>query len=163
MTPQKNHQEARRFIKFSGVGVINTLIDFGLMNLFSGVFRWPLIISQALSFLIAVANSYILNRRWVYSDLHTSASGTQFSKFLLINLAGLGIRSVSINPLEHWFYLLLPGSGMAEASALRPLLSRNLALALIIPVTLLLNFLANRYWTFRAKPAAALPSAGRKG
>jgi len=58
--------ESTRFGKFLIVGVLNTLIDFGLMNLFTAVFGWSLVLSQALSFTIAVINSYFLNRKWIY-------------------------------------------------------------------------------------------------
>lgn len=144
-------KESNRFGRFLVLGVLNTLIDFGLMNLFSGFFHWPLVLSQALSFLIAVVNSYYFSRAWVYADLHTRQSSVQFGKFLAINLAGLVIRSLAIDPLNSWLSALISRSQNSTLLSNQALLSRNGALAIIIPITLTLNYVANRYWTFRSE------------
>ena len=52
--------EVVRFGKFLLVGALNTLIDFGLMNLFSGLLHMPLVLAQALSYILAVINSYVV-------------------------------------------------------------------------------------------------------
>jgi len=146
--------ESTRFGKFLIVGVLNTLIDFGLMNLFTAVFGWSLVLSQALSFTIAVINSYFLNRKWIYPDTTEKSIATQFTKFVVINLAGLGLRSLTIDPLDQWLFSQIRARGIQLLSLSPTTISHNLALLIIIPITLILNFVANRFWTFADVPRA---------
>ncbi|MFZ3071495.1 MAG: GtrA family protein [Anaerolineaceae bacterium] len=152
-------KESARFGKFFLVGILNTLIDFGLMNLFTVVFKLPLVLAQALSFILAVLNSFILNRKWIYPDSTGNSIAGQFSKFLLINLVGLAIRTITIPLFDRWFIQLIQTGSLRNWSVDATVLSHNAALAVILPITLTLNFLANRYWTFgdvgRSHPTAS--------
>ncbi len=144
----KSTPETLRFGKFLLVGGLNTLIDFGLMNLFSGWLGMPLVLAQALSFLLAVINSYTFNRLWVYPETHAKSLANQFSKFALINLAGLALRTLTIPPVDAWFRQLLVSNQFQPFGLSAQALSRNFALGVIIPITLILNYIANRFWTF---------------
>ncbi|HQC20222.1 MAG TPA: GtrA family protein [Anaerolineaceae bacterium] len=149
--------EVVRFGKFLLVGALNTLIDFGLMNLFSGLLHMPLVLAQALSFILAVINSYALNRLWIYPETQAKSLADQFTKFAIINAAGLALRTLSISPVDAWFKQLITFYKLQPFGLTAHALSRNLALAVIIPLTLILNYLANRFWTF-----GDVARAGRK-
>ena len=151
-TPVTPTSEAVRFGKFALVGTLNTLIDFGLMNLFTAGFGWQLVPSQALSFAVAVINSYILNRKWVYPETTEKSIANQFSKFVIINIAGLTLRTVTISPLDRWFYSILENQQIKVGSLSSTILSHNLALIVVGVFILILNFLANRFWTFGDVP-----------
>ena len=142
-------RESGRFGRFLAVGLLNTLLDFGLMNLFTQAFKWPLLPSQALSFILAVVNSYVLNSFWVYPEARKKANKATFVKFLLVNLAGLGLRSLLIPLLDRLLLNLVHNTGLKTLPVSPTVISHNTALALVIPLTLVLNFLANRYWTFK--------------
>ncbi|MGI6250441.1 MAG: GtrA family protein [Anaerolineaceae bacterium] len=142
------NSELSRFGRFILVGITNTLVDFGLLNLFVGIFKWPLLISQGLSFTIAVVNSYVLSRKFVYPEAHSGSIAHQFPKFLTINLVGLGIRSLIIPPLNHIFLNVFVQFSVFSFTP--EFLARNAALVVTTSLILLLNFLANRYWTFQA-------------
>lgn len=144
----KSTPETLRFGKFLLVGALNTLIDFGLMNLFSGWLGIPLVLAQALSFILAVINSYTLNRLWVYPESQAKSLASQFSKFALINAAGLALRTLTIPPVNAWLQKLLSSNQFQPFGLSAQALSRNLALAVILPITLILNYAANRLWTF---------------
>lgn len=152
----KSTPETLRFGKFLLVGALNTLIDFGLMNLLSGWLGMPLVLAQALSFILAVINSYILNRLWVYPETHAKSLAGQFSKFAIINAAGLALRTLTIPPVNAWFSSLIITNDISLFNLSAQALSRNLALAVILPITLILNYAANRFWTFGdvARPQA---------
>ncbi len=137
-----------RFSKFLIVGGLNTFVDFGLMNLFTAVFHFPLVQAQAISFVAAVTNSYILNRKWVYPDSTDRRIGNQFGKFFSINLAGLALRSLTIPLIDQMFFQLIKNTNLNIGNIKPELLSHNAALAIVIPLTLILNYFANRYWTF---------------
>jgi len=115
------------------------------------------VLAQALSFILAVINSYALNRLWIYPETHAKSLADQFTKFAIINAAGLALRTFSISPVNAWFKQLITFYKLQPFGLTADALSRNLALAVIIPLTLILNYLANRFWTF-----GDVARAGRK-
>ncbi len=149
-----NKQERIRFLKFAFVGVTGTIVDFGLMNLFSLTFKIPLIWAQAMSFTIAVINNFLWNRFWTYPDSRSKAAHRQLLQFFLINLVGIAIRT----PLIAWLNQAILNS-LTNSTAALPLentiISQNLALALSVGVIMLWNFFANRYWTYSDVPVGA--------
>ena len=84
--------------KFGGIGVANTVIDFGVLNLlssfahiFSGVKLMPL---NVVSFSIAVINSYFWNKYWTFkSEGKATSSGSQFVTFIIVSVIGLLINT----------------------------------------------------------------------
>jgi putative flippase GtrA len=108
----------------------------------------PLILAQALSFILAVLNSYALNRLWIYPETRAKSFAGQFSKFAIINAAGLALRTISIPPVDGWFRQLVVANNFDFMGLSPQAISRNMALAVVIPVTLVLNYAANRFWTF---------------
>ena len=58
----------RRATAFVGIGAVNTIIDFSVFALLSQLVGLDLIVSNILAFLIAVANSYLLNALITFAD-----------------------------------------------------------------------------------------------
>jgi|SRR3989304_9957190 len=82
-----------QFSKFALVGVLNTAIDFGILNLMilltgitSGIGIIPL---NIVSFSAAVTNSFFWNKKWVFQ----SPKEANFITFFVITLIGLVINS----------------------------------------------------------------------
>jgi putative flippase GtrA len=148
---QAPKNENLRFLRFILVGLLNTLVDFGLMNLFTQVFKIPLVVAQALSFSIAVASSYLLNRAWIYPEAIGGSMKTQFPKFVAINLLGLAVRSVLVPLFDQALTLRLRAYPILLKDLPQSFFSHNGALALVLPITLLMNFFLNRAWTFKMK------------
>jgi putative flippase GtrA len=147
-------QERLRFLKFSFVGVTGTIVDFGVMNLMSLVFHLPLLWAQAISFTIAVVNNFLWNRYWTYPDSRSKRPPQQLIQFVLINLAGILVRT----PLISWLNNFILGA-LNNATIRLPLenyvISQNAALAVSILLILFWNFFANRYWTYGDVPIGA--------
>jgi putative flippase GtrA len=85
-----------QFIKFAIVGVLNTAIDFGILNLLMwafGIYKgsWILLFNT-ISFSCAVTNSYFLNKYWTFGELSRIRAG-QFVKFFIISVGGALINS----------------------------------------------------------------------
>lgn len=82
-----------QFAKFALVGVLNTAVDFGILNLLIatvGITSGPgLIPLNAVSFSAAVINSYFWNKRWVF----VGKKEGNFLVFFIVTLVGLGINS----------------------------------------------------------------------
>ena len=140
--------EPERFLRFILVGIVNTLVDFGVFNLMAGAAKLPLLTSQAISFIAGVTTSFFLSRKFVFPEANGGNVVGQLPKFLVINLIGLGIRSFSIPKLNNLF---LGVFGNAKLLGLTPeFLSRNLAWAISTLIVLSINFFGNRAWTFRS-------------
>jgi len=140
--------EQKRFVKFLIVGVISTFVDFGFMNLFTLLFNIPLIIAQALSFLIAVLESFLLNRYWIYPDSRSKSPYNQLLQFMLINLVGIGVRTLLIPIFYRVINSVLSKSPIEVIFRLKDVISQNISLAIVVGIVLLWNFFANRYWTY---------------
>ena len=143
------------FGKFLLVGALNTLIDFGLMNLFSGLLHMPLVLAKAV-FHPGSHQQLRAQPAVDYPETQAKSLADQFTKFAIINAAGLA-GTLSISPVDAWFKQLITFYKLQPFGLTAHALSRNLALAVIIPLTLILTYLANRFWTF-----GDVARAGRK-
>ena len=88
--------------KFALVGVLNTAIDFGILNLLIlitgftagagiGIINIP-------SFTLAILNSYIWNRKWVFEN----AKQGNFFVFVAVTVIGLLINTTVVVVVTTW-------------------------------------------------------------
>lgn len=138
--------ERTRFLKFATVGAIGTVVDFGIYNFLNLVVGTAPVISQAISFALAVINNFLWNRHWTYPDSRTKAVHHQMVQFGLINLGGLLIRTPIIAGLENPIGILAGKLGVQSEFAV--IVGHNVALAIAIGIVMLWNYFANRYWTY---------------
>lgn len=105
---EKLVKKYRRFITFSAVGVMNTLIDFLVFTLCSEVFALAPAPSHAIGYCCGMANSFIFNHNFTFRD--TSAGGiiwSQFLRFITVNLTSLIVSTILIDYLTKaglWLY-----------------------------------------------------------
>ena len=142
-----NPPERTRFIKFISVGAIGAIVDFGIMNLFSKLFRMPLTMAGTISFICAIISNFLWNRFWTYPDSRSRPVARQLTMFFIVNVAGLAIRL----PILH--FLEPPLQSLFAHLALNPpftpeFLGKNFTLAMAVSVVMLWNFFVNRYWTY---------------
>jgi len=86
--------------KFILVGILNTLIDLGVLNLLifiTGIasgFGYSAF--KGISFIVAVINSYILNKFWTFKSAGGQpglpAAGREFGQFFIVSAIGFGIN-----------------------------------------------------------------------
>jgi putative flippase GtrA len=138
--------ERTRFLKFATVGAIGTVIDFGIYNFLNLIVGMAPVVSQAISFAVAVVNNFLWNRHWTYPDSRTKAVHHQMVQFGLINVGGLLIRTPIIAGLENPIGMLAGRLGVQAETAV--VVGHNVALAIAIGIVMLWNFFANRYWTY---------------
>ncbi|HSX19147.1 MAG TPA: GtrA family protein [Candidatus Saccharimonadales bacterium] len=79
--------------KFAQVGVLNTAIDFGILNFLIGYTHITsgtgIIVINAISFTVALINSYFWNKNWVFAG-KTKAN---FVTFAVVTVIGLLINT----------------------------------------------------------------------
>ncbi len=155
----RTRREITRFLKFSVVGIIGAVVDFGIFNLLANVLWVGSIVASVISFSAAVTSNFLWNRFWTYPDSRSKPVSQQVIQFTLVNLVGLFIRTpifaFSEAPMirlsENLIQLsqsFLPERIASLGYLNATVLGRNLALALAVIVVLFWNFFINRIWTY---------------
>jgi putative flippase GtrA len=146
-----SRERVREVLLFTLVGLLNTAIDFAVLNLLiviSGhsIGNW-LFLFNCLSFLAAVVNSYLLNG-WLTFRYRDLSNPWKFTQFIGVNLVGMACNSAVV-------WLMSP----LLARTLPPLLAINISKALATLVSLCWNYLAIRSWIFRRAPIEERPTS----
>ena len=147
LTSARNtRKEGERFFKFLVVGAVGFVVDAVTLFICTSLLKIPDLIAQAFSFMAAVASNFTWNRHWTYPESRSKTIHRQLTQFFLVNLVGLGIRSLVFAGV------LEPYRKLAAAQSVAPLdpklIARYAALATAVTVVLLWNFFVNRYWTY---------------
>jgi putative flippase GtrA len=132
-----------QFSKFVIVGIINTGIDFAILNLLifttgksSGIY-YP--IFKSISFTAAVINSYFMNKYWTFAS-HGNAKAGEFFKFLIVNLIGLGIN---VGAASYVVNVIGAPIGFS------PVLWANIGAVSAVIITLFWNFFGMKVFVFK--------------
>lgn len=81
-----------KLFKFGIVGASGVVVDFGITWILKEQLRLNKYIANTTGFVCAVLSNYFLNRVWTFES-HDPSVATQFSKFALVALIGLGINN----------------------------------------------------------------------
>ena len=101
-------------VRFGLVGIVNTAVDFIILNILVGVFNVPLLPANIASTSAALLTSFTLNKRAVFRDV--DGNGTrQIVLFLLATLAGIWFVQGTVLALAHTIFI---STGMPEVIAL---------------------------------------------
>lgn len=85
-----------QIIKFSIVGVIATIIDFGVLMLLKEVVHLDVLVASALSFCVSVVANYILSMLFVFKG-GKNGKIKEFIIFVVLSIGGL-----LLNQLLMW-------------------------------------------------------------
>lgn len=139
-------------MKFIVVGVVNFLVDYGVLTLLNVVLGWPLVLSNIISYSCGVINSFLLNRFWTFKMklkffskynirlknkiIHPVFVSFDFLKFIFVNLASLGVNTLAV-------YILGDLYGLP-----------NIVAKLVATVfSFSVNFAGNKLLVFKEKPS----------
>ncbi|MBI4789922.1 MAG: GtrA family protein [Chloroflexi bacterium] len=159
---EDRQDELGRFTKFAIVGAIGAAVDFSVLNFLILVLGWsnvfvnvslPIVVLNPLlsgldwgkffanlfSVGCAIISNFVWNRYWTFPESRERRLRTQFGKFALVNLVGLGINQVVFLTLD----------ALVFAPVFPEPLDYNLAKGMAIIMVLFWNFSANRRWTYK--------------
>ncbi len=130
--------------KFGMVGVLNTTIDFGVLNVLSwatGITKGVGVTVIALiSFTLAITNSFFWNRFWTFRQKGTKDVGVEGAKFFVVSLIGAGINAVIVYTVSTH---IQPLFGLSEQLWL------NAAKLVSTFCVFTWNFVGYKYWAFK--------------
>ncbi|MGQ9473519.1 MAG: GtrA family protein [Candidatus Caldatribacteriaceae bacterium] len=124
------HRDFLQLVKFSLVGVVNTLVDFGVFFFLHGYLRIFYVFAQVISYSCGMINSYFLNKFWTFQSKKKIHFG-EISRFVMINFSSLSVSLFILYVVRD-----RGGWGVAESKILATLGS------------LFVNFLGNKLWVF---------------
>lgn len=145
-----NRREVKRFVKFAMVGAAGMVTHLMLANLFNFGLHFPDALANAIGFIAAVVQNYLLNYSWTFRDKQSSrtkALWVQASQFATVSLVGLAINALVreiVSFLFHPFWVTVIQDPMVAE-----IVNYNFSIMAAIGVVLFWNFAANRLWTFR--------------
>ncbi len=144
----KNLEETKaQFIKFFITGLINTFIDFSILNSLIIVFGLGetllnYFVFKAISVFAAVTNSFFWNKKWVFKK---ESSGKELKKemsmFYLIAFVGVGLNVAIATGTFSVLRNLFPEVG--------ELILANLGALIALVAVMLWNFLGYKYIVFK--------------
>ena len=82
-----------QFMKFSVVGVIAFVIDYGLLALLTEVFGVNYLVSATISFKASVVFNYIASMRYVFTHKEDMSRRREFIIFVVLSVIGLLINN----------------------------------------------------------------------
>lgn len=123
----------RQAVKFGLVGVLNTLVDYGVYSLLILIpfLHQNYLIAQVIGYGCGVLNSLFFNKRWTFKQKE-KMSKKQLLLFIAVNLAALGVSSLLLWALREGLYMNLYGAKLFS-----------------IVGSLAVNFLGNKLLVFR--------------
>jgi len=130
--------------KFAQIGVLNTAIDFGILNFLIGLTQITsgigIIFINATSFTTALINSYFWNKNWVFAGNKKS----NFVTFAAVTLIGLSINTGVV----YTFTTFIPPVIIKS-----PTLWANVAKLLATALSLVWNFTGYKLIVFKGTTA----------
>ena len=119
-----------QILKFGFVGVLATVVDFGVLTLLTEVFDIYYLVSAAIAFVVATIFNYLASMRYVFkSRFSKNEKRKELLIFIVLSLVGLGLNQVLM-----WFFV--------EKAEIYYTLSKVLATILVMGW----NFISRKKW-----------------
>lgn len=123
-----------QFIKFGVVGLSNTLISYGMYAVLTYI-GVPYVLASVIGFMVSVLNSFFWNNRFVFKKNAGEQRNLWYTLAkTFLAYAGTGLFLSSI-------LLVLFVEKMGISKYIAPILS--------LVITIPLNFIINKFWSFR--------------
>ncbi len=135
-----------QFAKYAIVGVANTAVDFGVLNLLMWATKIyegkTIILLNTVSFLVAVVHSYFWNKFWTFRDKKKEKTNNaiQFIQFVVVSLIGTLINSGIVYVVSS---LINPACGLSQTAWV------NVAKVIATVISLIWNFVGYKLIVFK--------------
>jgi putative flippase GtrA len=140
MLPKRFRGLADELVKFGTVGLINTGLDYLVLNLLLAI--GPLK-AKVVATVVATTASYLMNRRWTFGQRARTGVRREYALFFGLNLVGMAIQLAVLGVAKY-------GLGFHEHGGGDDRLALNIANAIGIGVAMVFRFWAYRTFVFKA-------------
>jgi putative flippase GtrA len=140
MLPKRFRGLADELVKFGTVGLINTGLDYLVLNLLLAI--GPLK-AKVVATIIATTASYLMNRKWTFGNRSRTGIRREYALFFGLNLVGMVIQLAVLGVAKY-------GLGFHEHGGGDDRLALNIANAIGIGVAMVFRFWAYRTFVFKA-------------
>lgn len=121
-----------QILKFGVVGIIATVIDFGVLYILSQPLGMDPVISAGISFCVSLVFNYVASMRYVFTHREDMSRSREFVIFLVLSLIGLAINEA----------IMAAGVAVLGNSALAVMGTKVLATAIVM----VWNFVSRKKW-----------------
>ena len=121
-----------QILKFGVVGIIATVIDFGVLYVLSQPLGMDPVISAGISFCVSLVFNYMASMRYVFTHREDMSRSREFVIFLVLSLIGLAINEA----------IMAAGVAVLGNSALAVMGTKVLATAIVM----VWNFVSRKKW-----------------
>ena len=87
--------DVRRFVKFSGVGIVGFLVDVSVLQSAVSAFGISPYVARLASYVAAASATWWLNRQFTFTDASRTAPAIQWARFLAVNAIGFSANYVT--------------------------------------------------------------------
>lgn len=139
----ENSNKYVQFVKYCLVGVLNTLVTFGVIYICKSFLDLNLYVSNALGYIAGVVNSFLCNKQWVFQS--KGGYRREALVFVMGFLICYGIQLWTVWIItDSWF-----GSEIYQLTAAIAISGYGIATLIGNVVYTLANFLYNKLVTFK--------------
>ncbi len=121
-----------QILKFGVVGIIATVIDFGVLYVLSQPLGMDPVISAGISFCVSLVFNYVASMRYVFTHREGMSRPREFVIFLVLSLIGLAMNEA----------IMAAGVAVLGNSALAVMGTKVLATAIVM----VWNFVSRKKW-----------------
>lgn len=121
-----------QILKFGVVGIIATVIDFGVLYVLSQPLGLDPVLSAGISFCVSLVFNYVASMRYVFTHREDISRSREFVIFLVLSLIGLAINEA----------IMAAGVAVLGNSALAVMGTKVLATAIVM----VWNFVSRKKW-----------------
>jgi len=139
------------FTKFAVVGVLNSGVDFGILNslmLITGVSSGGGFLAfKSISVTLGVINSYLWNKYWTFKTSNSADARREFAAFMVVTLIAVGVNVAGADVIVN---VIGAPTGFSTK------LWANIGAISGAGLTLFTNFFGYKFFVFKKPPVAAL-------
>jgi putative flippase GtrA len=139
------------FSKFAVVGVLNSGVDFGILNLLmliTGISSGAGFLAfKSVSVTSGVLNSYLWNKYWTFKTSNSADARREFMAFMVVTLIAVGVNVAGADVIVN---VIGAPTGFSTK------LWANIGAISGAGLTLFTNFFGYKFFVFKKPPVAAL-------
>ena len=143
-----------QMIRFGLVGMLNTMVDYGVFYVLISWANLHKSISQVIATGIAMCGSFLINRHWTFRKTGHGTVG-EVVRFVLTNVASM----LTAIAFTHLFYDILHAERMVNSiltgMGISYMVEGDMAVMackfLATAFSLAVNFIGNKFWVFKSR------------